>query len=193
MLRLTVREVGLNRAAPRGDERSARKRRVCHPERYRGGGGEWKRKTPPQPKSKRGKTFQSGPGATRTRDLLLRRQALYPTELRTRGCGEGKLGVIAPLYATVPRAARSPRRRSPPAPRTPSQSSIAGNRSTVRIGSGGQRLARPDRRLHVRSREAPVARAVLRHLEPLRGSRSPRARRPRGHPCDAARNWSSRW
>src|SRR5829696_6095236 len=28
--------------------------------------------------------FRSGPGATRTRDLLLRRQALYPTELRTR-------------------------------------------------------------------------------------------------------------
>jgi hypothetical protein len=27
--------------------------------------------------------FRSGPGATRTRDLLLRRQALYPTELRT--------------------------------------------------------------------------------------------------------------
>ena len=31
-----------------------------------------------------GRSFQSGPGATRTRDLLLRRQALYPTELRTR-------------------------------------------------------------------------------------------------------------
>jgi hypothetical protein len=29
-------------------------------------------------------TSESGPGATRTRDLLLRRQALYPTELRTR-------------------------------------------------------------------------------------------------------------
>ena len=33
---------------------------------------------------------QSGPGATRTRDLLLRRQALYPTELRTL-MWEGKL------------------------------------------------------------------------------------------------------
>ena len=32
---------------------------------------------------KKGKMFRSGPGATRTRDLLLRRQALYPTELRT--------------------------------------------------------------------------------------------------------------
>ena len=31
-----------------------------------------------------GEEFRSGPGATRTRDLLLRRQALYPTELRTR-------------------------------------------------------------------------------------------------------------
>src|ERR687890_320846 len=30
------------------------------------------RKTPPRPKSKRGRGFQSGPGATRTRDLLLR-------------------------------------------------------------------------------------------------------------------------
>src|SRR5690606_38459964 len=29
------------------------------------------------------KKSRSGPGATRTRDLLLRRQALYPTELRT--------------------------------------------------------------------------------------------------------------
>ena len=28
--------------------------------------------TPLRPKSKRGKTFRSGPGATRTRDLLLR-------------------------------------------------------------------------------------------------------------------------
>ena len=27
--------------------------------------------------------FLNGPGAIRTRDLLLRRQALYPTELRT--------------------------------------------------------------------------------------------------------------
>jgi hypothetical protein len=39
---------------------------------------------PATPKYRRGKIFQSGPGATRTRDLLLRRQALYPTELRTR-------------------------------------------------------------------------------------------------------------
>ncbi len=38
----------------------------------------------PSPKVRRGKVFRSGPGATRTRDLLLRRQALYPTELRTR-------------------------------------------------------------------------------------------------------------
>jgi hypothetical protein len=41
-------------------------------------------KNPATPKYRRGKIFQSGPGATRTRDLLLRRQALYPTELRTR-------------------------------------------------------------------------------------------------------------
>ena len=34
--------------------------------------------------SGRGFEFRNGPGATRTRDLLLRRQALYPTELRTR-------------------------------------------------------------------------------------------------------------
>jgi hypothetical protein len=33
------------------------------------------------------RTSESGPGATRTRDLLLRRQALYPTELRTRTTG----------------------------------------------------------------------------------------------------------
>ena len=39
---------------------------------------------PPLVKVWRGFKFQSGPGATRTRDLLLRRQALYPTELRTR-------------------------------------------------------------------------------------------------------------
>ena len=38
---------------------------------------------PTASKSDRGKDFRSGPGATRTRDLLLRRQALYPTELRT--------------------------------------------------------------------------------------------------------------
>ena len=43
------------------------------------------KKNPPlRPKSQRGMKFQSGPGAIRTRDLLLRRQALYPTELRTR-------------------------------------------------------------------------------------------------------------
>ena len=35
--------------------------------------------------------FRSGPGATRTRDLLLRRQALYPTELRTRMGAENSL------------------------------------------------------------------------------------------------------
>ena len=43
-----------------------------------------KNHAPLTPKCKRGRTFRSGPGATRTRDLLLRRQALYPTELRTR-------------------------------------------------------------------------------------------------------------
>ena len=37
------------------------------------------------------RVHRSGPGATRTRDLLLRRQALYPTELRTLGFGSGKL------------------------------------------------------------------------------------------------------
>ena len=31
-----------------------------------------------------------GPGAIRTRDLLLRRQALYPAELRTRGATRGR-------------------------------------------------------------------------------------------------------
>ena len=50
--------------------------------RDRSRGGETK--TPAAPKHRRGKKFRSGPGATRTRDLLLRRQALYPTELRTR-------------------------------------------------------------------------------------------------------------
>jgi hypothetical protein len=49
---------------------------------------------PPQPKSKRGQIFQNGPGATRTRDLLLRRQALYPTELRTRSEGGNSLGEV---------------------------------------------------------------------------------------------------
>jgi hypothetical protein len=49
------------------------------------------RQPPLTPKCRRGKTFRSGPGATRTRDLLLRRQALYPAELRTRGSGRGKL------------------------------------------------------------------------------------------------------
>ena len=39
-------------------------------------------KPPPAWKCQRGR-FRSGPGAIRTRDLLLRRQALYPTELRT--------------------------------------------------------------------------------------------------------------
>jgi integrase len=43
-----------------------------------------KRKPPQAPKYRRGTIFLSGPGAIRTRDLLLRRQALYPTELRTR-------------------------------------------------------------------------------------------------------------
>ena len=33
---------------------------------------------------------ESGPGATRTRDLLLRRQALYPAELRARTSVSGK-------------------------------------------------------------------------------------------------------
>ena len=45
------------------------------------------KKTPLVPKSQREKNFQNGPGATRTRDLLLRRQALYPTELRTLSTG----------------------------------------------------------------------------------------------------------
>jgi hypothetical protein len=44
-------------------------------------------KPPPARMCRRGKAFQSGPGATRTRDLLLRRQALYPAELRTRRSG----------------------------------------------------------------------------------------------------------
>ena len=34
--------------------------------------------------SLRGFRFDYGPGGIRTHDLLLRRQALYPTELRTR-------------------------------------------------------------------------------------------------------------
>jgi hypothetical protein len=44
---------------------------------------ERKTETPPASKRERGAKLESGPGATRTRDLLLRRQALYPTELRT--------------------------------------------------------------------------------------------------------------
>ena len=50
----------------------------------------FKREPPLASKAERGNNFRSGPGATRTRDLLLRRQALYPTELRTRLSG-GKI------------------------------------------------------------------------------------------------------
>jgi hypothetical protein len=40
-------------------------------------------KIPPALKCRWERKFRNGPGAIRTRDLLLRRQALYPTELRT--------------------------------------------------------------------------------------------------------------
>ena len=48
--------------------------------------------------------LEHGPGATRTRDLLLRRQALYPAELRTR-LREGKTGPFAP-FSQPPRLQR---------------------------------------------------------------------------------------
>jgi hypothetical protein len=53
----------------------------------------------------------SGPGATRTRDLLLRRQALYPTELRTRqtGCESRRILTPSPLDGT-PRGLHPPQR-----------------------------------------------------------------------------------
>src|SRR5918995_3608696 len=53
-------------------------------------------------------SFRNGPGAIRTRDLLLRRQALYPTELRTRDGGEKS----PPRWvsATPPRIPRNPGR-----------------------------------------------------------------------------------
>ena len=67
-------------------------------------------KNPLIPKYRRGKVFQSGPGATRTRDLLLRRQALYPAELRTRN-REGKTRPGArfpqPLTGPFPEAQRA--------------------------------------------------------------------------------------
>src|SRR3954447_10970501 len=62
-------------------------------------------------------TFRSGPGATRTRDLLLRRQALYPTELRTRRSG-GENSPECPVYATSRWLAAGP--LGPPAQRYPS-------------------------------------------------------------------------
>ena len=46
---------------------------------------------PRRHRSASGADVPSGPGATRTRDLLLRRQALYPAELRTHRSGRGKL------------------------------------------------------------------------------------------------------
>jgi hypothetical protein len=72
-----------------------------------------KAKPPPALKCQRGKAFQSGPGATRTRDLLLRRQALYPTELRTRRSGGGKLAQM-PGLRNQPMAGRRASRSSRP-------------------------------------------------------------------------------
>jgi hypothetical protein len=46
--------------------------------------------------------LEHGPGATRTRDLLLRRQALYPAELRTRIQG-GENSPRSTVSATGPR------------------------------------------------------------------------------------------
>ena len=46
-------------------------------------GNRWARNCPTRRNAKWGKHFVHGPGAIRTRDLLLRRQALYPAELRT--------------------------------------------------------------------------------------------------------------
>jgi hypothetical protein len=57
---------------------------------------------PLQPKSKRGNSFRSGPGATRTRDLLLRRQALYPAELRTRKDLDPAEHQIVPEIVPIP-------------------------------------------------------------------------------------------
>jgi hypothetical protein len=94
--------------------------------------------TPPRSKKGRGKEFRSGPGAIRTRDLLLRRQALYPTELRTLGFGSGKLA----SWEAFRNRSRSPGSHTgapsiPSGTFTPSQPSMAGKRSTVRSGAAG--------------------------------------------------------
>ena len=82
--------------------------------------------------------FRSGPGATRTRDLLLRRQALYPTELRTLGFGSGKLasrGGFRNRCNSPGSQTGSP--SIPSGTATLNQSSMAGNTSTVRTGPAG--------------------------------------------------------
>lgn len=94
--------------------------------------------TPPTSKQGRDKEFRSGPGATRTRDLLLRRQALYPTELRTLGFGSGKLASRGSFRNR--RSSPGSQTGSPSIPSgtsTLNQSSIAGKRSTVRTGPDG--------------------------------------------------------
>jgi hypothetical protein len=111
-------------------------------------------KNPATPKYRRGKIFQSGPGATRTRDLLLRRQALYPTELRTL-CGTGKVDPQPSFRNCWPRNAKTPFRppstpgdssqpRPPPAARGNTQNGNQDHRDREDRCALGARSARGD-------------------------------------------------
>jgi hypothetical protein len=66
------------RVAPRLEKLGDRLRRLGFAGNVTGGGVELETEPPPTPKSQRGKIFQSGPGAIRTRDLLLRRGIRTP-------------------------------------------------------------------------------------------------------------------
>src|SRR3954447_15320474 len=75
--------------------------------------------------------MRSGPGATRTRDLLLRRQALYPTELRTRIVGGS--WPPGPLFATTVEWAR----RRVPAERVRERAtSCSGGKRSIQLSYG---------------------------------------------------------
>src|SRR3954469_12194049 len=96
----------------------------------------------------------SGPGATRTRDLLLRRQALYPTELRTRivrGSWPPE-----PLFATTVEWAR----RRVPAERVRERAtSCSGGKRSIQLSYGPElcgEVGRLGRSLQPRVRVEPV-------------------------------------
>src|SRR3954470_4571762 len=74
---------------------------------------------------------KSGPGATRTRDLLLRRQALYPAELRTLISG----GEIRWLVG-FPQPLKRARRRVPAKRVRERATSCSGGKRSIQLSYG---------------------------------------------------------